>query len=121
VISSLCDQEEIKVMRRYVIERDMPEVGALSDEQIRSTAGISNSVLDELGSGIQWIQSYATANRIYCVYLAESVELVRQHARLSGLPASEVNEVAWMMDPTSGNSGRGTTIVNHKQRLVAVR
>ena len=91
-------------MNRYVIERDLPGVGSLSTDQIRSAAQSSNIALSEVGPGIQWVQSHVTEDRIYCVYLAESAEIVREHARLAGLPATAVSKVVRVIDPTAGNA-----------------
>jgi hypothetical protein len=89
-------------MDRYVIERDLPGVGGLTPEQVRAAAQTSNIALSEIGSGIQWVESHITEDRIYCVYLAESAELVREHARLAGLPATEVSRVIRVIDPLAG-------------------
>lgn len=86
-------------MNRYVIERDMPGAGSLSAEQIRAASQISNRALSEMGSGIQWVQSHVTADRIYCVYLAANEELIREHARRSGMPASVISKVYRVIDP----------------------
>jgi hypothetical protein len=92
-----------ETMQRYVIERNVPGAGSLSAEQIRETAQTSNAALSDLGPGIQWVQSHITADRIYCVYLAESAELVHEHARRAGLPATKVSEVTRVVDPMTGN------------------
>jgi hypothetical protein len=86
-------------MNRYVIERDMPGAGLLSLEQIRVASQISNRTLSDLGEGIQWVQSHVTADRIYCVYLAKNEELIREHARRSGLPANVISKVYRVIDP----------------------
>ncbi|MEP6618866.1 MAG: DUF4242 domain-containing protein [bacterium] len=86
-------------MKRYVIERDLPGAGSLTAEQLRDASQISNGVIRDLGVGIQWVQSFVTADRIYCVYLAESEQLVREHAKRAGLPASSVSEVMQVIDP----------------------
>jgi Protein of unknown function (DUF4242) len=86
-------------MNRYVIERDMPGAGSLSSEQIRSASQISNRSLSDMGGGIQWVQSHVTADRIYCVYLAANEELIREHARRSGLPANTISKVYRVIDP----------------------
>jgi hypothetical protein len=86
-------------MNRYVIERDLPGAGSLSSAQIRAASQISNRALSELGGGVQWVQSHVTADRIYCVYLAANEEMIREHARLSGLPANVINKVYRIIDP----------------------
>ena len=88
-------------MKRYVIERDIPGVGTLEREQLRQAAAKSNSVLHDLGPDIQWVQSYATENRLYCVYLAKNEALIRKHAEISGFPASKISEVRRVIDPTT--------------------
>lgn len=91
-------------MKKYVIERDIPEVGTLDREQFKEAAAKSNAVLQQLGTDIQWVQSYVTANRLYCVYLARDEALIHEHARLSGFPANRVSEVVRIIDPTTAHS-----------------
>lgn len=86
-------------MNRYVIERHMPGAGSLSSEQICAASQISNRALSDMGARIQWVQSHVTADRIYCVYLAENEELLREHARRSGLPANVISKVYRVIDP----------------------
>jgi hypothetical protein len=88
-------------MPRYVIERDIPGAGAMSAEQLRGAAQQSCAVLHKLGSEIQWVQSFVTGDKIYCVYLAPSEELIRQHAAQSGFPANRIAEVTAVIDPTT--------------------
>lgn len=88
-------------MHRYVIERDLPGVGSLAAEQIRATAQASNEALAELGAAVQWVRSHVTDDRIYCEYLAESEEVVREHARRAGLPATKISVVKRVVDPMS--------------------
>lgn len=90
-------------MNRYVIERDMPGAGLLTMEQIRAASQISNRALSDLGEGIQWVQSHVTADRIYCVYLAANEELIREHARRSGLPANVISKVYRVIDPQTAD------------------
>ena len=89
-------------MKKYVIERDIPKIGSLNSEQVREAAGKSNRVLAELGSDIQWQESYITADRMYCVYLAKDEEIVQKHAELSGFPATKITEIRNVIDPTTG-------------------
>jgi len=86
-------------MRRYVIERDIPEVGSLSTDQLNEVRATSNTALMESGPGIQWVQSLLTSDRVYCHYLAENEEIVRDHARRAGLPCNKVSEVQSIVDP----------------------
>ena len=86
-------------MPKYVIEREMPGVGQLSAEELRGASINSNGVLAEMGPQIQWVHSYVTGDKIYCVYIAENAELVRQHAQQAGFPANKVSAVAAIIDP----------------------
>ncbi|MBA2431211.1 MAG: DUF4242 domain-containing protein [Chthoniobacterales bacterium] len=88
-------------MPKYVIERDVPGVGKLGAEQFHGIAEKSRSVLGELGPQIQWVHSYVTDDRIYCVYIAPNEEMVREHARRGGFPANKVSQVREIMDPTT--------------------
>ena len=91
-------------MKRYVIERDIPGAGTLEREQLRQAAAKSNSVLKDLGTDIQWEHSYVTGNKLFCIYLSKSEELIQQHAKISGFPATKVTEVSKVIDPTTANS-----------------
>ena len=86
-------------MRRYVIERDLAGVGSFSAAQMRDAAQTSVGAVSAIGSGIQWVHTYVTADRLYCVYLAENEHVVRDHAKRAGLPATEVIEVKRVIDP----------------------
>lgn len=86
-------------MKRYVIERDLPGAGKLTPAQLREVAETSCNVLRKAGPGIQWVQSFVTADRIYCHYLAENEEMVREHARQGGFPCNKVSEVVQVIDP----------------------
>ena len=88
-------------MPKYVIEREIPEVGKLSDDQVLGVAQKSCSVLNNLGPQIQWIESYVTDDKIYCVYIAPNEAMVREHAKQGGFPANRVSEVKRIIDPTS--------------------
>ncbi len=88
-------------MKRFVIEREIPGVGTLEREQLREAAQKSNSVLHQLGPDIQWVHSYVTQDRIYCVYLATDAALIRKHADMSDFPASKVTEVKRVIDPST--------------------
>jgi hypothetical protein len=88
-------------MKRYLIERDIPGVGQLDREQLKGAAATSNAALAELGGRVQWIQSFVTDDKTFCVYLAEGEADVHEHARLSGFPASRVTEVRGIIDPMS--------------------
>ena len=86
---------------KYVIERLVPEAGEWSAEEIVAAAQSSVAALNQLGSQIQWVHSYITGDRIYCIYIAPNEDLVREHARLSGFPADRISEIRAVVDPTS--------------------
>lgn len=87
-------------MPKFVIERDIPKAGSMTADDLMAASQKSCSVLDKLGSEIQWIHSYVTDDKIYCVYTAPSEELIEHHARDSGFPANRISEVRSMIDPT---------------------
>jgi hypothetical protein len=91
-------------MPKFVIERNLPGAGSLSPEQLQAISAKSNSVLNELGPEVQWVQSYVTGDKIYCVYLAPSADLIREHADRGGFPANAINEVKAVIDPTTGEA-----------------
>jgi len=86
---------------KYVIEREIPNAGKLSPADLRGISQKSCGVLGKMGPQIQWVQSYVTDNKIYCVYIAPNEEMVREHARQGGFPANRVSEVATVIDPTT--------------------
>jgi hypothetical protein len=88
-------------MHKYIIERDIPEVGSLEREQLREASAKSNEVLAQLGPEIQWVESYVADNKTFCVYLAANEDLIKKHAEISGFPASKVTLVKRMIDPTT--------------------
>jgi len=88
-------------MPKFVIERNMPGVGNLSAGELKGAAQKSCSVLRELGSDIQWLHSYVTGDKIYCVYIAPSEVLIQEHAQKAGFPANSVSEVRTIIDPTT--------------------
>jgi hypothetical protein len=88
-------------MPKFIIERNMANVGGASRSDLQSTAEKSNEVLRDLGPKIQWLESYVTKDKIYCVYIAGSEELIRQHAERVGIPADEIVEVKTIIDPTT--------------------
>ncbi len=88
-------------MPKYVIEREIPGAGKLSTQELQAISQKSCSVLHQLGPTIQWIHSYVTNDKIYCIYIAPNEELLREHARLGGFPANSISEVRSMIDPTS--------------------
>ena len=88
-------------MPKYVIEREIPGVGKLTPEQLKGISQTSCGVLSKMGTQIQWLQSYVTGDKIYCVYIAPNEEMVREHAKQGGFPANSVSEVATIIDPTT--------------------
>lgn len=91
-------------MPKYVIEREIPGVGGLSREQLHAISQKSCGVLSQLGPQIQWVESFVTGDKIYCVYIAPSEDLVREHATQGGFPANRVSEVVTMIDPTTAEA-----------------
>jgi len=90
-------------MKKYMIEREIPKVGTLEGEQLQAAAAKSNEVLQQLGPNIQWLESYVTADKTFCVYLANDEEIIHEHAKLSGFPATKVTEIGKLIDPTTGS------------------
>jgi len=88
-------------MPKYVIERELPGAGKLSANELKGVAQKSCDVLRQLGPEIQWVHSYVTADKIYCVYIAPNADLVREHASKGGFPANSVVEVKTIIDPTT--------------------
>ena len=91
-------------MPKYVIERPIAGIGASNAAELQAISQKSCSVLQELGPGVQWVHSYVTGDKIYCVYNASSEELVREHARRGGFPANSVARVATIIDPTTAEA-----------------
>ena len=92
-------------MPRYVIERNLPGAGKLTPEEIRGVAQKSCGVLKELGSDIQWLESYVTEDKIYCVYTAPDEALIREHARRGGFPADRISQVKRQISPLTAEGG----------------
>lgn len=92
-----------KDMKTYVIEREIPGAGTLSKSDLKSISQKSCAVLKNLGPEIQWVHSYVTGNKIYCIYKAENEELVREHAKKGGFPANSVQEVSTIINPDTAN------------------
>jgi hypothetical protein len=91
-------------MPKYVIEREIPGAGAMSPETLRAVSQKSCGVLKNLGPEIQWVHSYVTADKIYCIYIAPNEELVREHANQGGFPANKISEVKSIIDPTTADA-----------------
>ncbi|MFI5139457.1 MAG: DUF4242 domain-containing protein [Sphingobacteriales bacterium] len=88
-------------MPKYVIEREIPGAGKLTADQLKAISQTSCSVLNKMGPQIQWLNSYVTADKIYCIYIAPDEATVREHAQLGGFPANSVSEVVTTIDPTT--------------------
>ena len=88
-------------MPKYVIERDIPGVGNMSAAELQGASQTSCNVLNKLGAEIQWVQSFVTGDKIYCVYIAPNEEIIEEHARESGFPANKISEVKAVIDPTT--------------------
>ena len=86
-------------MKQYVIERDLPGVGNLTGQQLKEAAAKSNDALAQLAGKAQWIQSFVADNKTFCIYLAETEADVREHARISGFPATKITAIAGVIDP----------------------
>ncbi len=91
-------------MPKYVIEREIPGAGKLTPEQLQGISQKSCSVLKNLGPQIQWVESYVTDDKIYCVYVAPNEAMVREHAKQGGFPANKVSQVRRRIDPTTAEA-----------------
>ena len=93
-------------MPKYLIEREVPGAGELSEDQLQAISQTSCGVLQQMGPDIQWVQSYVTDDKITCVYIAPNEEMVREHARQGGFPANRVSRVAAIIDPATSESAQ---------------
>jgi hypothetical protein len=91
-------------MPKYLIERDLPGLGTMSHDELAATSAASNRVLAAMAPHVQWLHSYVTDDKLYCVYVADDAEAVREHARRGGFPADAVNAIATIIDPTTGEA-----------------
>ena len=91
-------------MPKYVIEREIPDAGKLTPQQLKSISQTSCGVLNKLGPSIQWVHSYVTDNKVYCVYLAPNKQIIEEHARQGGFPANRISEVKSTIDPTTAEA-----------------
>jgi hypothetical protein len=89
------------VMPKFLIEREIPDAGKLTPEQLQAISQKSCGVLRGMGPQIQWVQSYVTGDKVYCVYIAPDEETVREHARQGGFPANRVSQITGVIDPTT--------------------
>lgn len=88
-------------LKRYVIERELPNIGASSQADLSGAAATSNAALSQLAPRVQWEHSYVAADKTFCIYLAEDEDAIREHAKISGFPATTITEVTGMIDPTT--------------------
>jgi len=102
-LPALAQSQATAVMQKYVIERDLPGAGKLSPKQLEAISQKSRDVLRDMGPKIQWVQSYVTDDKIYCVYLAENEADIRSHAKAGGFPVSRISRVMTLIDPTSAH------------------
>lgn len=91
-------------MPKYIIERDIPNAGALSAADLQGISQTSCGILREMGPSIQWLQSYVTGDKVYCVYIAPDEASIREHAEKGGFPANRISEVTTIIDPTTAES-----------------
>jgi len=91
-------------MPKYLIEREIPDAGKLSSQELQAISQTSCGVLRELGPEIQWVQSFVTDDKVYCVYIAPNEEIIREHARKGGFPANRISEVTSVIDPTTAEA-----------------
>lgn len=91
-------------LRRFIIERDIPGIGAMSITELCGAARASNQAIDQIGNEIQWQHSYVAGNKTYCVYLAKDEATIQKHAELSGIPVSDITEVSQIIDPLTANN-----------------
>ena len=95
------DSEGMTAMKKYIIERELPEIGSAEREALKEAAKKSNEALAELGPDIQWVESYVAGDKTFCVYLAKDEAIIRKHAEISGFPANTITEIRKMIDPTT--------------------
>lgn len=96
-------------MPKFLIEREIPNAGNLSPEELRGVSQKSCSVLRNMGPSIQWVESYVTDNKVYCVYIAENAEQIRKHAQAGGFPANSISEIRTTIDPTTAENSKAAT------------
>lgn len=89
-------------MPKYVIEREVKGAGNLTPEELKEAANSSNKAIVELGKDIQWVESYVTGDKFYCIYIAKNEEIIREHGKKSGFPVDRIEEIKTMTDPTRG-------------------
>ena len=93
-------------MKKFVIERNLPGAGNLTPDELRAISEMSNKVVGEIGNCYQWVESYVTEDKLYCVHIAESEEVIREHARKGGFPINSIAEVKFVIDPLTANTAK---------------
>jgi hypothetical protein len=88
-------------MPKYLIEREIPEAGKLTSQELRAISQKSCGILQKMGPQIQWVESFVTEDKVYCIYIAPNAEMVREHARQGGFPANQISEIKETIDPTT--------------------
>ena len=91
-------------MPKYIIEREIPGAGKLSPQELQAISQKSCGVLNQMGPRIQWVQSYVTGDKVYCVYIAPNEQMIREHAQQGGFPANRISEIKTMIDPTTAEA-----------------
>lgn len=91
-------------MPKYLIEREIPGAGNLSQDELQAISQKSCAVLQNLGPQIQWVESYVTGDKVYCVYISPNEEMIREHAQQGGFPANRISEIKRMIDPTTAEA-----------------
>lgn len=92
------------ILKRFLVERDVPGVGGMSIVELCGAARASNHAIESLGSGIQWQHSYVAGDKLFCVYLADSEQIIERHAELSGIPVTRITEIPQVIDPLTANN-----------------
>jgi hypothetical protein len=96
-------------MPKYIIEREIPGAGNLSQQELQAISQTSCGVIEKLGPQIQWVQSYVTGDNVYCVYIAPNEGIIREHAKQGGFPANRISEIKSTIDPTTAESSSGAS------------
>lgn len=99
-------------MPKYLIEREIPGAGSLTQEQLQGVAQTSCNVLREMGPQIQWIESYVTGDKVYCVYISPNEEMIREHAQKGGFPANRISEIKSVIDPTTSEERAQSAVLS---------
>lgn len=101
-------------MPKFVIERDIPGAGSLSPEQIQAVSQNSCNVLQKLGPSIQWVESFVTDDKVYCVYIAPDAEMIKEHAKQTNIPANRISAVRRIIDPTTAETTEPATVARRR-------